>query len=107
MTREGITVIGTNNLRVYNALEHYVLSGQMKLQLGEFLAGPPIRSGTIPHPDWSSPFVHAEIQAEFKLRLEFKLTGPGTAWSHPSGCGFCVPALRERGILHQNQRVGR
>jgi hypothetical protein len=62
-----------------------------------------MRSGDVPHPDWSSKVLHAEPQGERELAEIFGLQGPGAAWSFPNpGCGFCVPWLSQRNIRHLN-----
>jgi hypothetical protein len=92
--RGEISVVAANNQRVYEALLQHTESGTLALRPGEYLASPPIASGLIPHPDWSSPFVHAEIQADYELTEIFSATEPGVAWSSRPGCGFCVPVAK-------------
>jgi hypothetical protein len=102
VTREGTSLIGTNNNKIYAALLEHTESGAIPLRPGEYLCSPPVRSGKIPHPDWDSPFVHAETLAEYEMDNIFDLKGPGQAWSVPMGCGFCVPHLYHKGIIHMN-----
>jgi hypothetical protein len=105
VTREGVTVINVNNPTVYKAFLEATEEGSVALQPGEFVGSPPIRSGTFPHPDWSSPFIHAETQGERELEVVFGLSGPGTASSFPNpGCLFCVPWLANQGITHLNPK---
>ncbi|MGA9767845.1 MAG: SpvB/TcaC N-terminal domain-containing protein [Blastocatellia bacterium] len=101
-TRKWVSVIGTNNEKIYQALLTHIRSGAILLRPGEYLGKPPIRSGEIPHPDWSGKFVHAEAWAEYQLEHDFGLKGPGFASSVPDGCGFCVPHLYHKGIIHTN-----
>jgi len=102
VTREETSVVAANNKAIYEALRQHTESGAIALRPGEYLASPPIPSGLISHPDWSSPMIHSEIQAEYELSNIFDLSGPGAAWSSIPGCGFCVPYLYPLGIIHMN-----
>jgi hypothetical protein len=103
VSREGVTIINVNNPRVYNAFLQATEEGSVVLRPGEFVGSPPISSGSVPHPDWGSRFIHAETQGERELSAIFDLDGVGTASSYPNpGCGFCVPWLASRGIIHLN-----
>ncbi|MEO6935532.1 MAG: RHS repeat-associated core domain-containing protein [Collimonas sp.] len=105
VTRNGVTVINVNNPRVYQAFLEATEEGAVALRPGEFVGSPPISSGAIPHPDWRSSFIHAETQGERELSAVFDLNGPGIATSYPNpGCGFCVPWLASRGIVHLNPK---
>jgi RHS repeat-associated protein len=102
-TRDGTSVVATNNPAVYRELLEKTEAGAVSLGPNGYLGSPPIRSGAIPHPDWSRTFVDAETQAEYELRTIFDLSGPGTASSFPvPGCPFCVPWLGQKGIVHLN-----
>jgi RHS repeat-associated protein len=103
VTREGVTVINVNNPTVYRQFLRAVEEGRIVLQPNEFVGSPPIKSGLVAHPDWSSRYLHAEIQGELELRQVFDLQGPGIASSFPNpGCSWCVPWLRQFGITHMN-----
>jgi RHS repeat-associated protein len=105
VTRQGVTVINVNNTKVYEAFLRATEEGSVALRPGEFVGSPPIPSGTIPHPDWASPFVHAETQGERELSTVFDLKDPGVAWSYPNpGCPYCVPWGAARGITHLNPK---
>jgi hypothetical protein len=103
VTRGDITVVNVNNPTVYRQFLQATEEGRVVLQPNEFVGSPPIRTGSVPSPDWSSRFLHAETQGELELRGVFDLSGPGYAWSFPNpGCTWCVPWIGDNGIVHMN-----
>lgn len=105
VSREGVTIINVNEPKVYAQFLQATEDGTIVLKPGEYVGSPPIESGTVPHPDWNSRFLHAETQGELELRNVFDLNGPGFAWSYPNpGCPYCVPWISQFGIVHGNPK---